>query len=73
MSIVDSVLPASPFIRAETNSYFWAIGFDSLTRHIFLADPKGFVQNSTIYEYDESGVMIKNYFAGIGTNGFLFK
>ena len=73
MSIHANALPMNTFIKAPTNSYFWAVGFDSITSHIFLSDPKGFTQQSTIYEYTNDGNLINQYTAGIGSNGFLFK
>ncbi len=73
MSISDGTLPALPFIQAPVNSYFWAFGLDSVTHHIFLSDPKGFTQQSTVYEYSNTGNFINQYTAGIGANSFLFK
>ncbi len=73
MSINDIAFPSLPFIHANTNSYFWAVGFDSITNHIFLSDPKGFTQQSTVYEYSNAGLLLNQYTAGIGANGFIFK
>jgi len=73
MSIYDLNLPTMPFISAPPNSYFWAVGIDSLTNHIFLSDPKGFTQQTTIYQYSNNGELINQFNAGIGTNSFIFK
>ena len=72
MAISDTLLPQQAFIQASGGSYFWGIGLDTLTQHLFIADPKGFTQQSTIYEYDKSAQFIQLYKAGIGSNGFLF-
>jgi DNA-binding beta-propeller fold protein YncE len=72
MSISNMTLPPSPFIQAPINSYFWALGIDSVTQHIYLSDPKGFTQQSTIYEYSSTGELMHQFTAGIGANSFLF-
>lgn len=73
MSITENSLPANPFIPAPANTYFWAVGIDAGTSHIFLSDPKGFTQSSTIYEYDNTGILLHTFQTGIGSNQFLFK
>ncbi len=73
MSIHDTVLPTKPFIQANLHSFFWAMGIDSTNQHIFLSDPKGFTQQSTIYEYTANGTLLHEYQTGVGANGFLFK
>lgn len=73
MGIDEHVIPSSPFIQANINSYFWALGIDSSSQHIFISDPKGFTQQSTVYEYTSNGLLLHQYTAGIGANYFLFK
>jgi DNA-binding beta-propeller fold protein YncE len=73
MGIYESTLPAQPFIQANENSYFWGIGIDSITQQIFVSDPKGFTQQSTIYQYGRGGNLLNEFKGGIGTNGFLMK
>lgn len=73
MGIGEHHIPSTPFIRANTNSYFWALGIDSSSQHIFISDPKGFTQQSTVYEFDSNGLLLREYTAGIGANYFLFK
>lgn len=72
MSINALDIPGTPFIQAPTNSYYWAVGIDSSTQHIFLSDPKGFTQQSTISEFTLNGELIRQYSSGIGSNNFLF-
>jgi DNA-binding beta-propeller fold protein YncE len=72
MSIDANNLPLSAFIEAKPNSYYWAFGLDKTSHHIFLADPKGFTQQSSVLEYDAKGQLIQSFKAGIGTNYFLF-
>lgn len=73
MTIYDHEIPDAPFIQAPTNTYFWTVGIDSNTSTIYLSDPKGFTQNSTIYSYSNDGTFLKSYQTGIGSNQFLFK
>jgi DNA-binding beta-propeller fold protein YncE len=72
MSIENTMLPSQPFIPAQTNSYFWAIGLDTFYNQIYLSDPKGFNQSSAVMKYDLQGNFIQSYKAGIGANTFLF-
>ena len=72
MSIEDTFLPNQAFIPAQTNSYFWALGLDTIHNQIYLSDPKGFNQSSAVLKYDLQGNFIQSYKAGIGANTFLF-
>ncbi len=73
MGIHETSLPLSPFIAAFPNTYFWAMGIDPLSHDIFLADPKGFTQQGTIYQFTQSGVLKHSFQTGIGPNCFLYK
>ncbi|HPI55320.1 MAG TPA: hypothetical protein PLU10_11555 [Chitinophagaceae bacterium] len=72
MSIHDTSLPTQPFITAKNNSYYWGYGIDPVTHDIYLSDPKGFTQHSTIYVYSSTGNNLSQFEGGIGTNSFLF-
>lgn len=72
MSINDTTLPTQPFITANNNSYYWGYGIDPITHDIYLSDPKGFTQHSTIYVYSSTGISLRQFEGGIGTNSFLF-
>lgn len=73
MGLSESALPLNPFIKASANTYFWAWAIDPNTDHIFLSDPKGFTQSSTIYEYTNSGQALHVFQTGIGSNQFIFR
>ena len=73
MSITDMQLPSSPFIAAQINSYIWGISIDPLDGHIFITDPKGFAQQSTVAEYNSQGTLLRNFQTGIGANSILFR
>lgn len=72
IKIDDINLPNNPLISAPKNTYFWAIAIDPITSNILLSDPKGFTQNSTIYQYNEEGKLLQTFQTGIGSNQFLF-
>lgn len=73
MSVDALSLPVMPFIPAPLNTYFWAMAIDPYTNHVFLSDPKGFTQSSTIYEYSYEGEKLNFYQTGIGSNQFMFR
>lgn len=72
MGITENSLPSLPFIQAKTNSYFWGFGIDPTTNEIYIADPKGFTQHSTIYVHAANGQFSRQFEGGIGTNSFIF-
>lgn len=72
MNTAEESLPTTPIVQANPGSYFYALGLDDLTQRIYLADPKGFTQQSTLYEYSMTGKLIKEYRGGLGVNQFLF-
>lgn len=73
MPIYNTTIASHPFISAPLNSYFWALYIHPLTGNIYVSDPKGFTQNSSVYVYNNAGEMIKDYNAGIGCNQFMFQ
>ena len=73
MAIDATALPENAFIPALLNSYYWALAIDSNTQHLYLSDPKGFAQQSTISEFNPQGQLIQQFQAGIGANTFLFR
>lgn len=71
---IDAIaLPASPLIHAVSNSYFWALAINPANSHIFISDPKGFTQSSTIYEYTNDGNLLHSFQTGVGSNQFIFR
>lgn len=73
MPIEANALPTNAFIPALLNSYYWALSIDSNSHHIYVSDPKGFAQQSTISEFNTKGQLIQQFQAGIGANTFLFR
>jgi hypothetical protein len=72
MAITDNQLPSTPFIQAQPNSYIWGISIDPQTGHVFITDPKGFTQQSTVMEYTSEGKLLRSFPCGIGANSILF-
>ncbi len=60
-----------PFISAAPMQYFWALAVDSLTGHIFIGDPKGFIQQGDVLEYDAKGKYLQRFAVGVGPGAFL--
>lgn len=58
------------FDVADGGANFTLYGFNVIDGIIFTSDPNSFKDNSTIIIYKEDGSIIKEFTAGIGTNGF---
>lgn len=73
MSVSDHTLPDQLFIPSQPLQYFWGLGIDSATNTIYVADPKGFIQQGTIYTYSPNGALLNKYECGIGPGFFYFE
>ncbi len=73
MAISASELPVQPFIAAQRLQYFWALAVDTLTNHIYIGDPKGFVQKGNVDIYSAAGTKIKSFQVGLGPSYFYFR
>ncbi|UUV20857.1 YncE family protein [Paenimyroides aestuarii] len=58
------------FDVAAGDEYSVFYGFNVLNGTIFTSDAKGFTDNAKIVIYKEDGSIIKEFTAGVGTNGF---
>lgn len=72
MSINDNYLPKTPFIAAQPNQYFWALGIHPNNGTIYLGDPKGFIQMGAVYIYNSLGQKQKEFSVGLGIGSFYF-
>ncbi|WP_190277186.1 YncE family protein [Taibaiella lutea] len=72
MSIDDNAIPSALFIPAQPLQYFWGLAVDSVKNQIYVADPKGFIQNGTISIYQTNGIQLKSFNVGIGPGFFSF-
>lgn len=72
MSIEASQVPATALVKAQTLQYFWGLGVNPENGHIFLGDPKGFIQSGTVTEYNQEGILKNTYPVGLGPGFFYF-
>lgn len=72
MSVHDNPVPSQPFIPAQQFQYFWALGIEPETGHIFVGDPKGFIQKGSVTIYQPDGTVIRTFATGLGPGHFYF-
>ncbi len=73
MATQQAQMPTQPFIPAQALQYFWGLGIDSTSGNIFVGDPKGFIQQGTVYIYQPNGTKIHSFETGVGPGFFLFE
>lgn len=71
MNCSDNVLPTSTWL-SNNNQVFYGIGIDAFSNNIYISDAKDFVQNSSIYRYNQNGVLLHQFQSGINAGHFLF-
>lgn len=72
MHTEDTGVPATPIIAAGNFQYFYQITLDSLTQQLYIADPKGFIQNGDMLIYDLEGRLQQTIPTGLGPSKVLF-
>ncbi len=72
MSVSDKKLPSAAFISCQTNQYFWALGINPNDGHLYIGDPKGFVQKSSVYIYNQQAQLKSQFNVGLGVGSFYF-
>ncbi|MFA6149777.1 MAG: DUF5074 domain-containing protein [Chitinophagaceae bacterium] len=72
MNINAVNLPSTPFVSCLANQYFWALGIEPKSGNIYVGDPKGFVQKSSVYIYSPQGKLNKQFNVGLGVGAFYF-
>lgn len=72
MSIYDQQLPETAFIPAQPFQYFWGLGIHPENGDIYVGDPKGFIQKSTVFIYRPDGSLKKQFNTGVGAGHFYF-
>lgn len=73
MGIGQNALPDKAFIPCQTNQYFWALGVHPVSGEIYVGDPKGFVQKSTVQIFGNDGTLHKRFNCGVGISSFYFQ
>lgn len=72
ISTSTTQLPDRALIPCVSYQYFWALGIDPISNNIYIGDPKGFTQKSTVSIYNTQGVLQKQFNTGIGVSSFYF-
>ncbi|MDI9318993.1 MAG: hypothetical protein QM530_00830 [Phycisphaerales bacterium] len=72
MPITATNLPNAPFISCQPNQYFWALSIEPVGGNIYMGDPKGFVQKSTVLVYNAQAQLQRQFAVGIGVSSFYF-
>lgn len=72
MSTAATDIPTQPFLAAEKFQYFWALGIEPTTGHLWIGDPKGFTQKGTVSVYRQDGQKLQEYKTGVGPAQFHF-
>lgn len=70
--IHDTALPTTPFVQGSKFQYFWALGIEPATGHIYIGDPKGFIQKGSVSVYRTDGGLVNTFVTGLGPGGFYF-
>ncbi|MCS6819911.1 MAG: hypothetical protein RMJ53_04505 [Chitinophagales bacterium] len=65
-------LPLQPLIPGN-NRNIYAMDINPENEEIYVADAHDYVQSSTVYRYNKSGILMHSFKAGIITNSFVFE
>jgi hypothetical protein len=71
MNINETVLPSTPFI-SNNNNTFYSLGIDPIHEEVYVSDAIDYVQNGVIFRYASTGVLIDQFNCGIIPGSFLF-
>lgn len=55
-----------------SGNYYYAIGSDPLTHHLFVGNSNSFQGEGTVLRYDTEGRLLDTYAAGVGPSDFVF-
>jgi DNA-binding beta-propeller fold protein YncE len=72
MAVTDIGLPQQPFIASE-GRLLYGLAIQPSTGHLFTSDAVDYVQNGKVYEYRQSGNLIRSFKAGRIPGSFCFK
>lgn len=71
MPIAAGATPTEPLIQAQRLQYFWGLFLDTESNHIYVGDPKGFIQSGSVYRYDLQGELTGTFQVRLGPGCFL--
>lgn len=72
VSIYEEEITPHTFLQAQAYQYFWGLAYDKLNRHVYIADPKGFIQKGKLLIYTPEKELFFETSTGIGPGNFLF-
>ena len=72
MSVNDTTLPDSAFIKHDDEKYFMTLGVDPVNGDIYASNPLDYQQNGKVYRYRAMGSLISNMEVGIVPGAFGF-
>ena len=73
LSVYDSALPASPVVPETGGHYFYKLGIDPVSSHIFVTDAIDYQQKGLILRYNSGGLFLSQYQTDILPGQMLFK
>jgi len=72
MGIHSTVLPTEPFVKSNTHN-FYSVGFNPTNNELYVGDAVDYIQQGTIYSFDQSGTEKANFKTGIIPGEFYFR
>jgi hypothetical protein len=72
MAVTDLGLPQQAFIPSD-GRLLYGLSIQPSTGHIFTSDAVDYVQNGKVYEYRQSGTLVRSFTAGRIPGSFCFK
>jgi DNA-binding beta-propeller fold protein YncE len=73
LSVYDAALPASSLVPETDGHYFYKLGIDPVSSHIFVTDAIDYQQKGLILQYNSGGLFLSQYQTDILPGQMLFK
>ncbi len=72
MPVSSAAIPSSPFIPSSDH-LFYGLGIHPANGNIYVSDAKDYVQNGTVYQYNQvTGSLVRTFPAGRIPGSFCF-
>lgn len=72
MPVSSNELPETEFLSGQNKNYY-GLGVNANDYTVYVADALDYIQRSNVYIYNSKGELLKDFKAGINTNGFYFE
>ncbi len=73
LSVYDAALPVNPVVPETGGHYFYKLGIDPVSSHIFVTDAIDYQQKGLILHYNSGGTFLSQYQTDILPGQMLFK